>query len=138
MMLMALGPFRFSLSLAALQQLTDTETARIEQMQRAGAMPTPQFLGPGERRVDIDAVIYKEVLAPNGPLQVELMRLAIRNGLRLPLIAASGGFYGFFMIEEMQLVKTHALPNGTFQKAEISLKLIRAPLGLSIGGISLF
>lgn len=137
-MLMALGPFRFSLELAALQQLTDRETARIEQMNRAGVMPTPQFLGPGERRVEIDALIYKEVLAPNGPLQIELMRVAVRSGTRLPLIASSGGFYGFFLIEEMQLLKTHVLPNGTFQKAEVSLRLVRSPIGVSIAGISIF
>ena len=137
-MLMALGPFRFSLDLAALESLQDRETARIEQMQRAGAMPTPQFLGPGERAVMIDAVIYKEVLAPGGPLQVELMRVAIRQGLRLPLIARSGHFYGFFMIEEMSIEKTHVLPNGTFQKMEVTLRLIRAPRGVSLFGVQLF
>lgn len=101
-------------------------------------MPTPQFLGPGERSITINAVIDKEVLAPGGPLQVELMRLAIQQGLRLPLIARSGHFYGFFMIEEMSIEKTHVLPNGTFQKMELNLRLVRAPQGVSLFGIQLF
>ena len=56
MMLMALGPFRVSLALAALESLNDTERARIEQMQRAQAMPTPQFLGPGDRTASVRPV----------------------------------------------------------------------------------
>ncbi|MDO5631149.1 MAG: phage tail protein [Paracoccus sp. (in: a-proteobacteria)] len=137
-MLMALGPFRFTVSLALLDRLTDSEQARIEQMPRAGAMPTPQFLGPGERAIEIDALVYKEVLSPGGPLQIELMRLAMRRGRRLPLISRSGHFYGFFLIEELEVVKTHVLPNGTFQKMEIRLRLTRAPLGVSVAGIALF
>ena len=138
MMLMALGPFRFSLALAALESLHDTERARIEQMQRAQAMPTPQFLGPGDRTIGIRALIFKEVLAPAGPLQVDLMRIAIREGTRLPLISQAGGFYGFFMIEELVVEKTHVLPNGTFQKMEVNLRLIRAPRGVEFAGVQLF
>ncbi len=138
MMLMALGPFRFSLDLAALESLNDTEGARIEQMQRAKAMPSPQFLGPGNRTITIRALIYKQVLAPAGPLQVDLMRVAIREGTRLPLISQAGGFYGFFMIDELAVEKTHVLPNGTFQKMEANLRLVRAPRGVSIGGVQLF
>lgn len=137
-MLMALGPFRFSLALAALDQLTDHEEARIEPMPRAGTMPVPQFLGPGARSIEIAAVIYKEVLSPGGPLQVELMRIAQRRAMRLPLIARSGHFYGFYLIEALDVVKTHVLPNGTFQKMELRLTLHRAPSDISIGGISLF
>lgn len=138
MMLMALGPFFFSTHTQLLDTLTDRETARIEQMERASAMPTPQFLGPGEREIEITALIYKEVLNPGGPRTLEAMRLALRTGLRLPLIARSGHFYGFFLIRELEVVKTHVLPNGTFQKMEVRLTLTRAPLGLSVGGISLF
>lgn len=138
MMLMALGPFRFSLALAALDSMQDVERARIEQMQRAGTMPTPQFLGPADRTITIRALIYKEVLAPAGPLQVDLMRVAIRQGTRLPLISAAGGFYGFFLIEELSIDKTHVLPNGTFQKMEVSLRLVRAPQGVSVAGVTLF
>lgn len=138
MMLMALGPFRFSLDMAALESLNDTERARIEQMQRAQTMPSPQFLGPGDRTVSIRALIFKEVLAPAGPLQVDLMRIAIREGTRLPLISQAGGVYGFFMIEELAVEKTHVLPNGTFQKMEVNLRLVRAPRGVSVGGFQLF
>lgn len=137
-MLMALGPFRFSLDLAPLESMTDRETARIEQMQRARTMPTPQFLGPGDRTLTIAAVIYKEVLSPGGPLQVDLMRLAVRKGVRLPLISRAGGFYGFYLIQSLSIEKTHVLPNGTFQKMEVELQLVRSPTNVSLAGIQLF
>lgn len=137
-MLMALGPFRFELATQALKSLTDKETARVEQMARAGQMPTPQFLGPGERSIEIQGVIYKEVLSPRGPLQIELMRLAMRMGVRLPLIARSGHVYGFYLIEAIEVEKSHVLPNGSFQKMEVLLRLGRAPLGIGIAGIPLF
>lgn len=138
MMLMALGPFFFTVSTQLLDKLTDDETARIEPMDRAGQMPTPQFLGPGHRTIEIEATIYKEVLSPLGPLVIEAMRLAMRAGKRMPLIARSGHFYGFFLIQGLTVVKTHALPNGTFHKMEVTIRLTRAPLGIGIAGVSLF
>lgn len=42
------------------------------------------------------------------------------------------------MIEELAVEKTHVLPNGTFQKMEVNLRLVRAPRGVSVGGFQLF
>ena len=53
LMLMALGPFRIALRTQALETLNDRETARIAKMERAGSMPTKQFLGPGDRTIEI-------------------------------------------------------------------------------------
>ena len=137
-MLMALGPFRISLETQSLQRLEDVETARIATMERALAMPTKQFLGPGERTVKLDATIYKEVLSPGGPAQIQMMRLWMRLGRRAPLISRSGHFYGFFLISEIAAENTHALPNGTFQKTTVSITLTRAPIGFSVFGFALF
>lgn len=137
-MLMALGPFIFTVETQLLDSLTDEESVRIEQLAVARAMPSPQFLGPGQRSIEIRATIYKEVLSPLGPLVVELMRLTMREGKRLPLIARSGHFYGFFLIENLSIEKRHVLPNGTFQKMEVTIRLTRAPRGISVAGVSLF
>lgn len=137
-MLMALGPFRIALHTQALEQVDDRETARIVKLDRAGGFPAKQFLGPGDRKIELRAIIYKEVLSPNGPTQVEMMRLWMRTGRRLPLISRSGHFYGFYIIEELAAVKTHVLPNGTFQKMEITITLTRAPAGFQIFGIQIF
>lgn len=137
-MQMAIGPFRVTLQTQALEQLDDRESARIATMDRAGQMPTKQFLGPGDRTVELRSVIYKEVLSPGGPTQVELMRLYMRTGRRLPVIARSGHFYGFFMIQELAAEKTHVLGNGTFQKMSVTITLTRAPFGFSVLGVPLF
>lgn len=137
-MLMALGPFRITLETQALELLVDRETARFAKMDRARSLPTQQFLGPGERTVELNAAIYQEVLSPGGPAQLELMRLWMRGGRRLPLIARSGHFYGFFVITELAAEKTHVLPNGTFQKITVTITLTRAPSGFSVFGIQVF
>ncbi|KPU83664.1 hypothetical protein JI58_08105, partial [Marinosulfonomonas sp. PRT-SC04] len=100
--------------------------------------PAKQFLGPGDRTIELRSVIYKEVLSPSGPTQVEMMRVWMRTGRRLPLISRSGHFYGLYIIEELAAEKTHVLPNGTFQKMTITIKLTRAPAGFSIFGIPIF
>lgn len=137
-MLMALGPFRIALSTMALEQMEDRETVRIARMDRAHTMPTKQFLGVGDRTLELSAKIYKEVLSPGGPTQLELMRLWMRSGRRLPLISRSGHFYGFYLIEELTGEKTHVLPNGTFQKITVTIKLTRAPAGVTLFGIPVF
>ncbi|MBI1495414.1 phage tail protein [Halocynthiibacter styelae] len=137
-MLMALGPFRIALSTMALEQMEDRENVRIARMDRARSMPTKQFLGLGDRELELRATIYKEVLSPGGPTQVELMRLWMRSGRRLPLISRSGHFYGFYLIEELTGEKTHVLPNGTFQKITLTIKLTRAPAGVTVFGIPVF
>lgn len=137
-MLMALGPFRISLETQALETLSDRETARFAKMDRAQAMPTQQFLGPGERTIELNATIYQEVLSPRGPTQLEMMRLWMRTGRRMPLISRSGHFYGFFVMTELAAEKSHVLPNGTFQKMNITTTLIRSPSGFSVFGIPVF
>jgi|GEM_PF-4893903 len=137
-MMFALGPFRIHLATQALERLEDRETARIAKMDRALIMPTKQFLGPGDRTITLEATIYKEVLSPGGPAQIEMMRMWMRFGRRLPLISRSGHFYGFYLIEELAAEKTHVLPNGTFQKITTEITLTRAPSGFSILGIQVF
>ncbi len=137
-MLFALGPFRIALDTQALERLEDIEDVRIAPMNRALTMPTKQFLGPGDRNIVLDATIYKEVLSPGGPAQIEQMRLWMRNGLRMPLISRSGHFYGFYLIQQIAAEKTHVLPNGTFQKITTQITLTRAPSGFSIFGIQVF
>ena len=78
-MLFALGPFRIALDTQALERLEDRGTARIARMDRALTMPIKQFLGPGDRTITLDATIYKEVLSPGGPAQIEMMRLWMRT-----------------------------------------------------------
>lgn len=137
-MLMALGPFRIALDTQALEQLDDRENARIAKLDRALTTPTKQFLGPGDRTIELRSVIYKEVLSPGGPTQIEMMRLWMRTGRRMPLISRSGHFYGFYLIEELAGEKTHVLPNGTFQKITLTITLTQASSGFSIFGIPIF
>ncbi|PIE13839.1 MAG: hypothetical protein CSA70_03745 [Rhodobacterales bacterium] len=137
-MLFALGPFRITLDTQALEQLEDRERARIAAMERAGTMPTKQFLGPGDRTIQLDAVIYKEVISPGGPTQIEMIRAWMRSGRRVPLISRSGHFYGFYLIEELAATKTHVLPNGTFQKITTQITLTRSPSGFTIFGTQVF
>lgn len=134
-MLFALGPFRISLNTMALQQLEDEEEVNVAAPARARSMTPKHFLSAGDRTIRIEAVIYKEVVSPGGPLQEVLMRLWMRTGRRMPLISRSGRFYGFYTLTKISSVNTHVLPNGTFQKTTLTLTLRRAPLGFSLLGV---
>ena len=48
------------------------------------------------------------------------------------MISRSVHFYGFYLIEELAVEKTHVLPNGTFQKITTQTMLTRAPSGFSV------
>ncbi len=136
-MAFALGPFRLALDTQAIEQLEDQESPRVATKAPAFSAPIRQRLGPGQRTVTLEAVIYKEVLSPGGPAQIELMRLAMRQGWRLPLFSRSLHFYGFYEIDDLTATKTHMLPNGTFQKITTQIKLARVPSGFSIFGFQL-
>lgn len=137
MTLFALGPFRISLDTMALQELEDDEQVNTASTARHRAMNSKHWLSAGDRNIRLNALIYKEAVSPGGPLQIELMRLWMRSGQRAPLISMSGHFYGFYTLEGIKVVKTHALPNGTFQKMDLTLTLGRAPLGISLFGVAL-
>ncbi|KPN64243.1 hypothetical protein SAMN04488527_101243 [Aliiroseovarius crassostreae] len=132
-----LGPFRIALDTQAIEQLDDQEAPRVAVKEPAYSAPIRQHLGPGQRTITLDAVIYKEVLSPGGPAQIELMRRAMRWHWRMPLVSRSLHFYGFYEIEDLKATKTHMLPNGTFQKITTQIVLARVPSRLSIFGISL-
>ncbi len=138
-MLFALGPFRIRLDTQALERLEDHETARIAPMGRARTMPTKQILGPGDRtgharRHDLQGGALARWSRPDqGPA-----RPGLRRGKRLPLIARSGHFYGFYLIGELTAETTHVLPNGSFQKITTRITLTRAPDGFSLSGVQVF
>lgn len=56
--MMALGPYRFSLSTAAFQELEHTSAWRWPSIERIGQRPALQYVGPGEDTIRMRGTIY--------------------------------------------------------------------------------
>lgn len=56
--LIGLGPYRFSVSSLNIEELDRSWEYRWEAVNRVGARPAMQFIGPGEETVRLKGLIY--------------------------------------------------------------------------------
>jgi phage protein U len=83
--MMALGPYRFSLSTAAYDQIVRNMDWRWPAQERIGKHPVRQSLGPGEYTITIDGTLYTHYKG----------LLGLPNLIsRLPYLAAGLGYIG--------------------------------------------
>jgi phage protein U len=94
--LLAVGPFQFYASAPSFEKLRFNAKFRWEPQKRLGRDPAMQFLGPDERTVDIDGVMYPEAFG--GEDLLTSMHSAARSGAIYPLISmGDAGFTGMVM-----------------------------------------
>lgn len=115
-MMLALGPYRFSLNTAAYQTLKRSTEYRWS---RIGS--TLQALGNSDK-IDLEGVIYFR----GGFNQIKSMRENQQKPLLL--INALGEILGTFVITRIEETQTTFLPNGIARKIEFRLNLERYAL----------
>lgn len=94
--MMALGEFRFSLDTAAYHSLNREVTWRWASMERIGAAPGGQYLGPGDDTIDLDGTIYPHHKGGLG--QIDQMKAAAGLGTSLLLVDGLGVVWGSFAL----------------------------------------
>lgn len=130
MILMALGPFRFSVEDMVLKRFGRRLSARHADVDLVGRAPASQFLGPGKETISLPAVIYPYYLGGAGLAQLDGMRAAADAGTPLMLAAGTGRVLGNFTLREVDDEREHFLPNGSPLKVEIRVDLARyVPVG---------
>lgn len=67
-MMLALGPYRFSLNTGAYQSLKRSSEYRWPLLKRIGQEPLLQALGQGPDRIDLDGVIYPHFRGGSGSI----------------------------------------------------------------------
>lgn len=119
--MLALGPYRFSLSTAAYQELERTSSWRWPSVDRIGARPALQYTGPGEDTVSMRGTIYPHYAGGLG--QVSAMRAAASTGLPLLLIDGTGRVWGQYVITEIRETQKTFFSNGQPRAQEFDLSL---------------
>lgn len=134
--LMALGPFRFSIDSALLQRIDRRYPFRHIDQDLVGRAPGSQFLGPGVERIQLPCLVYPLFLPGSGLSQIEAMREAGATGRPLMLAAGTGRVLGNYTIRNVDDMREHLLPGGIAQKIDCMVEIARyVPVGGGAGGL---
>lgn len=122
-MMLALGPYRFSLNTSAYQSLKRSSEYRWPSIERIGKEPLLQAIGAGCDRIDLDGVIYPHFRAGLG--QINAMRDSAQRQEPLMLINGQGNVLGRFVITQIEESQNTFLADGAPRKIEFRLSLER-------------
>lgn len=120
MVLMMLGPIRFSVSRGAYQTLSRTLEIRVARAERAGGPAARQVLGSDET-IDIEGVVYAAYRG--GPGRLSEFRALARTGKPQMLTDGTGRVWGRWLIERVDERASDPLANGVAQRQEFRLQL---------------
>ena len=123
-MMLALGPYRFSLNTSAYQTLKRSSEYRWPSIERIGKEPLLQAIGPGCDRIDLDGVIYPHFRGGLG--QINAMRDSAAKQEPLMLINGLGEVLGRFVITQIEETQNTFLADGAPRKIEFRLSLERS------------
>ena len=122
-MMLALGPYRFSLNTSAYQSLKRSSEYRWPSIERIGKEPLLQAIGPGYDRIDLDGVIYPHFRGGLG--QINATRDSAAKQEPLMLINGQGNVLGRFVITQIEESQNTFLADGTPRKIEFRMSLER-------------
>ena len=122
-MMLALGPYRFSLNTSAYQSLKRSSEYRWPSIERIGKEPLLQAIGPGCDHIDLDGVIYPHFRGGLG--QINAMRDSAQRQEPLMLINGQGNVLGRFVITQIEETQNTFLADGIPRKIEFRLSLER-------------
>jgi phage protein U len=122
-MMLALGPYRFSLNTSAYQSLKRSSEYRWPSIERIGKEPLLQAIGPGCDHIDLDGVIYPHFRGGLG--QINAMRDSAQRQEPLMLINRQGNVLGRFVITQIEESQNTFLADGAPRKIEFRLSLER-------------
>lgn len=122
-MMLALGPYRFSLNTSAYQSLKHSSEYRWPSTPRIGKEPLLQAVGQCSDRIDLDGVIYPHFRGGLG--QINAMRDSASKQEPLMLINGLGEVLGRFVITQIEETQNTFLPDGVPRKIEFRLSLER-------------
>lgn len=120
--LIGLGPYRFSTTALNIQELQRSWEYRWEAVNRVGARPAMQFLGPGEESVRLHGVIFPHFFGGFG--QLEQMRADAAKGKKYGVVSGFGRYYGKWCIRTIDDDQTLFFADGAPRKVEFDIELV--------------
>lgn len=119
--MMALGDFRFGLDTAAYQDLSRTNSWRWPSVERIGARPALQFVGPGEESISMSGQIYPHFRGGLG--QISAMRAEADKGEPLLLVDGTGQVWGKYVITDIREGQKVFFSNGAPRVQDFDITL---------------
>ena len=98
--MIALGPFRFSLSGAAYDELTRSSRWDWKPVDRVGELPALQYTGPQNETITLSGRIIPGFTG--GAEQMARMRALAGLGMPMTLIDGTGRVHGLWVIESVE------------------------------------
>ena len=130
--MMTLGAVLFSVRTSVFQRLRRTTAYRWPSHERVGRLPTRQFTGPGDDKMNLDGVIMPTWRGSVGA--VEALRELALTGEPQQLSAGTGDVFGLWCIEQLEEDRSGLFADGAPRRVAWTLQLARygddAPGGL--------
>lgn len=123
MIMMILGPFRFSVSTAAYQEFSRVSEYRWAAQDVFGERPRLQFTGLGAETATLDGSIFPEYRG--GLEQLNSMRAIASTGQPQQMIDGNGRLLGRWVIERVQEKQTIFAAFGVPKRQDFTLQLRR-------------
>ena len=120
--LMGLGPWRFSVPGQSYDRISRDFEYRWEPQLRIGSRPSQHWLGPGEEIVEIRGIIYPHY--SGGYDQLNAMRGAAMTNVPYGLANAKGIYFGPWCIRGIRDEQEYFHPNGDPRKVEFGISLV--------------
>lgn len=140
LVLMAYGPYRFSIGTFAYEEMRRSFSARVESQAVIGARPPLHFMGPGDETIGFKATFFPYHLPGNAGLaQLAAIRADVASGASYPLIgnrAQVGEVFGRWALLSVGDTQSEIGPEGIGQKIEVEIELIFDGRPRSAGALS--
>lgn len=124
-MLMAWGPFRFTVPTYAVEAIQRSVQPRIEAVPIIQAMPSLHRLGPGNPSISLQSTFHPYHLNGRGLAQLSGVREAVNAMVAFPLCASNGGVFGMWVATSMNDEQELFDANGTPATVQTTLEMMQ-------------
>ena len=121
--LMGLGVFRFAMTQGAYETFTRTASYRWGKLDRIGADPDLQYMGPETGEIKIEGTIFPHFRG--GLTQIARMRSAAESAQPMMMVDGVGAVWKQWIIIRVEERQTFFLMDGLPRKIEFALELQR-------------
>lgn len=130
--MLRVGPFIFSLTTAAYQNFTRSDNYRWQSVELIGSELAHQYMGPGERDIKLDGVVFTHWDAGRAPFQpqavvgteqINQLRSVADAGSPVSVTDGRGRSFGKFVITSLSNKESIFMDNGAAKKQEFDLTL---------------
>lgn len=124
-MLMAWGPFRFTVPTYAVEAIQRSVQPRLEAVPVIQAMPSIHRLGPGNPTISLQSTFHPHFLNGRGLAQLSGVREAVNSMTPYSLCSANGGVFGLWVATSMSDEQEMFDINGTPSTVQTTLELMQ-------------